>query len=102
MAKIAAIGAIVLLISAVAYLGSAAYLEVQQARRLNEGQDWRPTQLEERISRNSRQLGNLAQSNQGLLPNLSLPMKLSNDYFNNGIIDIGGRKGNHAENNLGR
>jgi hypothetical protein len=101
-AKITALGAIILLISAAANLGSAVYHKIHQARRLNEGQDWRPAQLEERISRNSRHLGNLAQSNQGLLTNLSLPMKLSNDYFNNGIINIGGRKRNHAENNLGR
>jgi S1-C subfamily serine protease len=89
LAKITALGAIVLLISATAYLGSAAYREVQQARRLNERQDLRLAQLEERISRNSRQLGDLAQSNQDLLANLSLPTKLSDD-FNNGVCLISG------------
>jgi nucleotide-binding universal stress UspA family protein len=78
-----------LLISAAAYLGSAAYREVQQARSLNERQDRRLAQLEEQISRNSRQLGDLAQSNQELLANLSLPTKLSND-FNNGVCLISG------------
>ena len=89
MAKIAAVGAIVLLISAVAYLGSAAYREIQQARSLNEGQDRRLAQLEEQISQNSRQISDLAQSNQDLLANLSLPTKLSND-FNNGVCLISG------------
>src|SRR6266540_2269680 len=89
LAKIAAVGAIVLLISAAAYLGSAAYREVEQARSLNEGQDRRLAQLEEQISRNSRQLGDLARSNQDLLANLSLPTKLSND-FNNGVCLISG------------
>jgi S1-C subfamily serine protease len=89
LAKITALGAIVLLISAAAYLGLAAYREVEQARRLNEGQDRRLAQLEEQISRNSRQLGDLAQSNQDLLANLSLPTRLSND-FNNGVCLISG------------
>ena len=89
LAKIAAVGAIVLLISAAAYLGSAAYREVQQARSLNEGQDRRLARLEEQISRNSRQISDLAQSNQDLLANLSLPTKLSND-FNNGVCLISG------------
>jgi serine protease Do len=89
LAKISAVGAIVLLISAAAYLGSAAYREVQQARSLNEGQNRRLAQLEEQISRNSRQLSDLAQSNQGLLLNLSLPTKLSNE-FNNGVCLISG------------
>jgi S1-C subfamily serine protease len=89
LAKITALGVIVLLISAAAYLGSAAYREVQMARSLNEGQDRRLAQLEERISRNSQQLGDLAQSNQDLLANLSLPTKLSND-FNNGVCLISG------------
>jgi len=89
LAKIGAVGAIVLLISAAAYLGSAAYREVQQARSLNEGQDRRLAQLEEQISRNIRQLSDLARSNQGLLANLSLPTKLSND-FNNGVCLISG------------
>ena len=84
-----ALGAIVLLVSAAAYLGLAAYREVEQARRLNEGQDRRLAQLEEQISRNSRQLSGLAQSNQDLLANLSLPTKLSND-FNNGVCLISG------------
>jgi hypothetical protein len=89
LAKITALGVIVLLISATAYLGSAAYREVQQARSLNERQDRRLAQLEEQISRNSQQLGDLAQSNQDLLANLSLPTKLSND-FNNGACPISG------------
>jgi S1-C subfamily serine protease len=89
LAKIAAVGAIVLLISAAAYLGSAAYREVQQGRSLNEGQDRRLAQLEEQISRNSRQLSDLALSNQDLLANLSLPTKLSND-FNSGVCLISG------------
>jgi S1-C subfamily serine protease len=89
LAKITVLGAIVLLISAAAYLGLAAYREVKQARRLNEGQDRRLAQLEERISRNSRQLGDLAQSNYDLLASLSLPTKLSND-FNNGVCLISG------------
>jgi len=89
LAKITALGAIVLLISAAAYLGSAAYREVQQARRLNEGQDLRLAQLEERISRNSQQISDLARSNQDWLANLSLPTKLSND-FNNGVCLIFG------------
>jgi S1-C subfamily serine protease len=46
-------------------------------------------QLEEQISRNSRQLSDLTRSNQGLLANLSLPTKLSND-FNNGVCLISG------------
>ncbi len=89
LTKIKAIGAIVLLISATAYLGSAAYREVEQARSLNEAQDRRLAQLEEQISRNSRQISDLAQSNQDLLANLSLPTKLSND-FNNGVCLISG------------
>jgi S1-C subfamily serine protease len=89
LAKIAAVGAIVLLISAAVYLGSAAYREIQQARSLNEGQDRRLAQLEEQLSRNSRQLSDLAQSNQDLLANLSLPTKLSNE-FNNGVCLISG------------
>jgi len=89
LAKITTLGVIVLLISAAAYLGSAAYREVQQARRLNEGQDLRLAQLEERISRNSQQISDLARSNQDLLANLSLPTKLSND-FNNGVCLISG------------
>jgi S1-C subfamily serine protease len=89
LAKIAAVGAIVLLISAVAYLGSAAYREIQQARSLNEGQDRRLAQFEEQISRNTRQISDLAQSNQDLLANLSLPTKLSND-FNKGVCLISG------------
>jgi S1-C subfamily serine protease len=89
LAKITALGAITLLIGAVAYLGLAAYREVEQARRLNEGQDRRLAQLEDQISRNSRQLSDLAQSNQDLLANLSLPTKLSND-FNNGVCLISG------------
>jgi len=89
LAKITAIGVIVMLISAAAYLGSAAYREVQQARRLNEGQGLRLAQLEERISRNSQQISDLARSNQDLLANLSLPTKLSND-FNNGVCLISG------------
>jgi hypothetical protein len=72
LAKIAAVGAIVLLISAIAYLGSAAYREIQQARSLNEGQDRRLAQLEEQISRNSQQISDLAQSNQDLLQYLNL------------------------------
>jgi S1-C subfamily serine protease len=67
----------------------AAYRKVEQARRLNEGQDRRLAQLEEQISRNGRQLSSLAQSNQDLLDNLSLPTKLSND-FNNGVCLISG------------
>ena len=63
LAKITALGAIVLLICAAAYLGSAAYREVQQARSLNEGQYRRLAQLEEQVSQNSRQLGDLARSN---------------------------------------
>jgi hypothetical protein len=89
LAKITALGAIVLLISAAAYLGSAAYREVQEARNLNEGQDRRLAQLEEQVSQNSRQLGDLARSNQDLLGNLSLSTKLSND-FNNGVCLISG------------
>jgi hypothetical protein len=89
LAKITVLGAIALLISAAAYLGSAAYREVQQDRRLNDGQDRRLAQLEERISRNSRQISDLAQSNQDLLANLSLPTRLSND-FNNGVCLISG------------
>jgi S1-C subfamily serine protease len=89
LAKITALGAIVLLVSAAAYLGLAAYREVQQSRRLNEGQDRRLAQLEKQISRNSRQLSSLAQSNQDLLANLSLPTNLSND-FNNGVCLISG------------
>ena len=89
LAKIKALGAIVLLISAAAYLGSAAYREVQQARLLNEGQDRRLAQLEEQISRNSRSLSDLAQSNQDLLTNLSLPTKLSNN-FDDGVCLISG------------
>jgi S1-C subfamily serine protease len=89
LAKITVLGAIILLISAAAYLGSAAYREVELARRLNEGQDRRLALLEEQISRNSRQLSDLAQSNQDLLANLSLPTKLSND-FNNGVCLISG------------
>jgi S1-C subfamily serine protease len=88
-AKIMALGAITLLIVAVAYLALAAYREVEQARRLNEGQDQRLAQLEEQISRNSQQLSSLAQSNRDLLANLSLPTKLSND-FNNGVCLISG------------
>jgi S1-C subfamily serine protease len=84
-----ALGAVVLLISAAAYLGSAAYRVVEQSHRLNEVQDRRLTQLEEQISRNSRQISGLAQSNQDLLANLSLPTKLSND-FNNGVCLISG------------
>jgi hypothetical protein len=89
LAKIMALGAIILLISAAAYLGLAAYGEAQQARRLNEGQDRRLAQLEEQITRNNRQISDLAQSNQDLLANLSLPTKLSND-FNNGVCLISG------------
>jgi len=89
LAKMMALCVIVLLISAAAYLGSAAYREVQQDRRLNEGQDRRLAQLEEQISRNSRQFSDLAQSNQDLLANLSLPTKLSND-FSNGVCLISG------------
>jgi S1-C subfamily serine protease len=89
LAKLTALGAITLLIVAVAYLGLAAYREVEQARRLNEGQDRRLAQLEEQISRNSQQLSDLAQSNQGLLASLSLPTKLSND-FNKGVCLISG------------
>jgi S1-C subfamily serine protease len=89
LAKITALGAIILVISAAAYLGSAAYREVQQARSLNEGQDQRLAQLEEQVSQNSRQLGDLARSNQDLLANLSLSTKLSND-FNNGVCLISG------------
>jgi hypothetical protein len=89
LAKITALGAIVLLVSAAAYLELAAYREVQQSRLLNEGQDRRLAQLEEQISRNSRQLSSLAQSNQDFLANLSLPTNLSND-FNNGVCLISG------------
>jgi S1-C subfamily serine protease len=89
LAKITALGAITLLIVIVAYLGLAAYREVEQARRLNEGQDRSLAQLEEQISRNSRQLSSLVQSNQDLLANLSLPTKLSND-FNKGVCLISG------------
>jgi S1-C subfamily serine protease len=89
LAKITALGAIILLVVAVAYLGLAAYRELQQSRRLNEGQDRRLAQLEEQISRNNRQIIDLAQSNQDLLANLSLPTKLSND-FNNGVCLIFG------------
>jgi S1-C subfamily serine protease len=89
LAKITALGAIVLLISAAAYLGLAAYREVQQARSLNEGQDRRLAQLEEQVSQNSRQLGDLARSNQDLLANLSLPTKLSKD-FSGGVCLISG------------
>ena len=88
-AKITALGVIVLLISVAAYLGLAAYREVQQSRRLNEGQDRRLAQLEEQISRNSEQLSDIAQSNQDLLAILSLPTKLSND-FKNGVCLISG------------
>jgi S1-C subfamily serine protease len=89
LAKITALGAITLLIVTVAYLGLAAFREVEQARRLNGGQDRRLTQLEEQISRNSKQLSSLALSNQDLLANLSLATKLSND-FNNGVCLISG------------
>jgi S1-C subfamily serine protease len=89
LAKITALGAITLLIVTVAYLGLAAFREVEQARRLNGGQDRRLTQLEEQISRNSQQLSSLALSNQDLLANLSLATKLSND-FNNGVCLISG------------
>jgi S1-C subfamily serine protease len=89
LAKMAAFGAIFLLISAAAYLGSTAYREVEHARSLNEGQDQRLAQLEEQISWNSQRLSALAQSNQDLLANLSLPTKLSND-FNNGVCLISG------------
>jgi hypothetical protein len=89
LAKITALGVIVLLICAAAYLGSAAYREVQQARSLNEGQDRRLAQLEEQVSQNSQQLIDLARSNQDLLANLSLSTKLSND-FNNGVCLISG------------
>jgi S1-C subfamily serine protease len=89
LAKITAVGVITLLIVTVAYLGLAAHRKVEQARRLNEGQDRRLAQLEEQISRNGRQLSSLAQSNQDLLDNLSLPTKLSND-FNNGVCLISG------------
>jgi S1-C subfamily serine protease len=89
LAKIVAVGAIVLLISAAAYLGSAAYREVQRARSLNEGQDRRLAQLEEQVSQNSRQLGDLARSNQDQLANLSLPTKLSKD-FSGGVCLISG------------
>jgi S1-C subfamily serine protease len=88
-AKIMALSAIVLLISAAAYLGLAAYREVQQARHLNERQEQRLAQLEEQISRNSQRLSDLAQSDQDLLANLSLPTKLSND-FNKGVCLISG------------
>jgi S1-C subfamily serine protease len=88
-AKITALGAIILLISAAAYLGLAAYREVQQWRRLNEEQDRRLAQLEERISRSGQQISDLAQSDQDLLANLSLPTKLSNN-FNNGVCLISG------------
>lgn len=89
LAIITTLGAIIMLISAAVYLGSAAYREVEQSRRLNEGQDRRLAQLEEQISRNSRQISDLAQSNQDLFANLSLPTKLSND-FNNGVCLISG------------
>jgi S1-C subfamily serine protease len=89
LAKMTALGAIVLLISAAAYLGSAAYREVQQAHSLNEGQDRRLAQLEEQVSQNIRQLGDLARSNQDLLANLSLPTKLSKD-FSGGVCLISG------------
>jgi S1-C subfamily serine protease len=89
LAKITALGAITLLIVTVAYLGLAAFREVEQARRLNGGQDRRLAQLEEQISRNSQQLSSLALSNQDLLANLSLATKLSND-FNNGVCLISG------------
>jgi S1-C subfamily serine protease len=89
LAKIAALGAVVLLISAAAYLGSAAYREIRQARHLDEAQDRRLAQLDERISRNSKQISDLAQANQDLIANLSLPTKLSND-FSNGVCLISG------------
>jgi hypothetical protein len=63
LAKIAAVGAIVLFISAAVYLGSAAYREVQEARSLNEGQDRRLAHLEEQISWNSQQLNDLTRHN---------------------------------------
>lgn len=89
LTKIKALGAIVLFISAAAYLGLAAYREFQQARRLNEGQDRRLAHLEERISRNSQQLSVLAQSDQEILANISLPTKLSSD-FRSGVCLISG------------
>ena len=60
LAKITTLGAIIMLIGAAVYLGSAAYREVEQSRRLNKEQTRRLAQLEEQISRNSRQISDLA------------------------------------------
>ena len=70
----------------IAYDGSScADLALEDMRRAS----FPLAQLEERISRNSRQISDLARSNQDLLANLSLPTKLSND-FNNGVCLISG------------